>query len=296
MIGRHSSPPANPRPRPWLLALLVLGACAGASPAVEKLYRNAGEGDVKSQYLLAMRLTNGRGVSQDYGAGVQWFTKAALGGHAKAQYMLGVALSAGRGVEREQGKAVAWFERAVVQGHARAQYQLGDAHANGRGVDTEPAWAVRWLEMAAERGHLEAQFTLGVSFAAGLGVVEDNLAAAKWLMIAGKGGHAQGNKALESLTGKMTPGDAARAGRLAGGWSAGPRDLLTDVPTVRFVERALGRLGYDPGAIDGVAGPETRAAIEAYLRANGLAPGEDVTGDLLAGLRRGLAALQKPGS
>ena len=287
------------RPRPWLLALLVLGACAGSfgvSPAVEEMYRKAGEGDIQSQYLLAMRLTNGRGVSQDYGAGVQWFARSALGGHAKAQYMLGIALSAGRGVDRDGVSAVAWFERAAAQGHDRAQYQLGDAYANGRGVGKEPAWAVRWLELAAERGHVEAQFTLGVFFAAGLGVAVDTMAAAKWLMIAGKGGHAQGKEALEALTAKMTPVETARAGRLAAHWSAGSRESLADAPTVRFVERALRRLGHDTGGVDGVAGPETRAAIEAYRRTNGLAPGGEVTGDLVTDLRRGLAALDKPGS
>ena len=213
-----------------------------------------------------MRLTNGRGVSQDYGAGVQWFTRAALGGHAKAQYMLGVALSAGRGLDRDRGQAAAWFERAAVQGHARAQYQLGNTYATGRGVGKEPAWAVRWLELAAERGHPEAQFTLGVSFAAGLGVAVDNVAAAKWLMIAGKGGHARGKEALEALTAKMTSAEAARAGWLADQWSAGSRESLADAPTVRFVEGALKRLGFHPGGVDGDAGPDTRVAIEAYRR------------------------------
>lgn len=299
MIGRHSLVPANPWLRPWLLALLVLGACAGpfgASPAVEELYRKAGEGDVQSQYLLAMRLTNGRGVSQDYGAGVQWFTKSALGGHAKGQYMLGVALSAGRGVDRDFVAAIAWYERAAVQGHARAQYQLGDAYANGRGVGKEPAWAVRWLEMAAERGHVEAQFTLGVSFAFGLGVAVDTVAAATWLMIAGESGHAQGKESLEALAAKMTSAEVARSRRLAVRWPAGSRDSLAAAPTVRFVEHALKRLGYDPGGVDGEAGAEIRAAIEAYRRTNGLAPGGEVTEDLITDLRRGLAALDKPGS
>ena len=76
-------------------------AAFGVSPGVEEMSRTAGEGDIQSQYLLAVRLTNGRGVSTDYGAGVQWFARSALGGPAKAQYMLGIALSAGRGVDRD---------------------------------------------------------------------------------------------------------------------------------------------------------------------------------------------------
>ena len=122
------------------------------------------------------------------------------------------------------------------------------------------------------------------------------MAAEAWLMIAGEGGHGQGKEALEALAAKMTSAEVARSGRLAAQWQPGSRDSLAAAPTVRFVERALKRLGYDPGGVDGEAGAETRAAIEAYRNTKRLAPGGDATKDLIADLRRGLAILDKPES
>ncbi|MEL7604079.1 MAG: peptidoglycan-binding protein, partial [Bacillota bacterium] len=40
---------------------------------------------------------------------------------------------------------------------------------------------------------------------------------------------------------------------------------------VRVVQAALKAAGFDPGAIDGVYGPKTEAAVKAYQAANGLA-------------------------
>jgi membrane-bound lytic murein transglycosylase B len=44
-----------------------------------------------------------------------------------------------------------------------------------------------------------------------------------------------------------------------------------DPITVKNIQYALGRLGYDAGTADGSLGPRTRAAIERYQRDNGLA-------------------------
>ncbi len=41
--------------------------------------------------------------------------------------------------------------------------------------------------------------------------------------------------------------------------------------TVRDIQSNLARMGYDPGPVDGVAGPRTRAAIRRYQRDHGLA-------------------------
>src|SRR5262249_6134238 len=36
------------------------------------------------------------------------------------------------------------------------------------------------------------------------------------------------------------------------------------------LQKALKKLGYDPGAIDGISGPKTKAAIQKFQQANGL--------------------------
>jgi hypothetical protein len=56
-------------------------------------------------------------------------------------------------------------------------------------------------------------------------------------------------------------------------WTPGDADdtpTETDLFTVEGYQEALRVLGFDPGPIDGIAGPRTRAAAEAFQRAEGL--------------------------
>jgi peptidoglycan hydrolase-like protein with peptidoglycan-binding domain len=51
------------------------------------------------------------------------------------------------------------------------------------------------------------------------------------------------------------------------------------------LQRLLTRAGYDTGGTDGVIGARTRAAIEAWQRANGLPVTGEPSRELLARLR-----------
>lgn len=85
------------------------------------------------------------------------------------------------------------------------------------------------------------------------------------------------------------PGPArAAAGvlRLAQAEAVPARDL------VRAVQERLAALGYDPGPIDGVAGPKTRAAIGDFQTAAGLAPDGAASPALLARLNAALEAVK----
>jgi murein L,D-transpeptidase YcbB/YkuD len=63
---------------------------------------------------------------------------------------------------------------------------------------------------------------------------------------------------------------------------------------VAGIQKALQRLGFDPGQIDGVMGPDTRAAIKQFQEANGLAvdgiPGPKTQAALARALKAGAAA------
>ena len=85
------------------------------------------------------------------------------------------------------------------------------------------------------------------------------------------------------------PGPARAAAavlRLAQAEAAPARDL------VRAVQEGLAALGYDPGPIDGVAGPKTRAAIGDFQTAAGLAPDGAASPALLARLNAALEAVK----
>ncbi|PWJ12466.1 lytic murein transglycosylase [Jannaschia seohaensis] len=83
-------------------------------------------------------------------------------------------------------------------------------------------------------------------------------------------------------------GVAYLAGRIAGGGPLtqkfGPDEFGLDIDDRKELQRRLTAAGYDTQGDDGVIGPNSRAAIEAYQRANGLA----VTGDPSQGLLRAL--------
>lgn len=59
---------------------------------------------------------------------------------------------------------------------------------------------------------------------------------------------------------------------------------------VREVQRALARLGYAPGPVDGLMGPRTRSAIRAYQAAAGLTADGRLTPELERGIRADTAA------
>lgn len=52
--------------------------------------------------------------------------------------------------------------------------------------------------------------------------------------------------------------------------AAQPRVTLAASPLIRDVQSALTRAGYDPGPVDGLAGPRTSSAISTYQSDNGL--------------------------
>lgn len=55
--------------------------------------------------------------------------------------------------------------------------------------------------------------------------------------------------------------------------------------TVREAQQLLGRLGYSAGAADGVAGPQTRQAVQAFQRDTGLPANGAISSELLNELR-----------
>jgi peptidoglycan hydrolase-like protein with peptidoglycan-binding domain len=75
------------------------------------------------------------------------------------------------------------------------------------------------------------------------------------------------------------------------GWSAGPVRFGTGFhhpggsERVREVQQRLWRLGYQPGPIDGLFGPQTRAAVEWFQIKHGLAP-DGVVGPHTLGVLR----------
>ncbi|MCD7722112.1 MAG: hypothetical protein LUI09_07790 [Prevotellaceae bacterium] len=147
---------------------------------LDKLRRDAEQGDAEAQYALGFRYYNGDGVTQSYSEAVKWFTKAAAQGEDMAQFVLGGCYVGGYGVAQDVEEGVKWWRKAAVQGNADAQYWLGLSYANGTGVPESSTEAARWYAKAAEQGQADAQLSLGVCYDCGYGVTQDYTEAVKW--------------------------------------------------------------------------------------------------------------------
>ena len=86
-----------------------------------KVYVAAEEGDVESQYSLAVKYNKGDGVKQSRRRAAEWYRKAAEQGHLEAQYKLAYMYSEERGVEQNLPVAFKWYGKAAGQGHLEAQ-------------------------------------------------------------------------------------------------------------------------------------------------------------------------------
>ncbi|MES9965556.1 MAG: SEL1-like repeat protein [Candidatus Sedimenticola sp. 20ELBAFRAG] len=239
--------------------------------SVHEMHQSAEAGERESQYRLGMLYMSGKGVIQNYTTAAGWFEKAAEAGHVDAQFMWASALYSGVGAEQDHPKAVQWFLKSAKVGHKRSQYQLGDAYLNARGVVKDRAWAARWYGMSASQGHRDAQFSLGVLFARGIGLPINHMEAASWFKLAEMGGHEQASELLAKLQQKLSPASYRSALVRAERWKpAAKMKGYWNRPTVRYMQYALGRLGYSTGYADGIRGPKTDQAMGQFLNVRGL--------------------------
>jgi localization factor PodJL len=196
-----------------------------------------------------------------------------------------------------------------------AQFEVGVMYGYGRGVPQDDAEAVRWFRPAAEYGVPEAQFNLGVAYANGWGVPQDDVLAYMWFRLA-VARSPQGDEVRERAVAKrdevavrLSLAQRARGEELERNWQSGfaarsgggapaygdpgrrePPPTQRQVGPdpfrvalerqVRETQQLLAALGYDPGPVDGVIGPRTRAAVRAFQADAGL-PADGKTSDEL---------------
>lgn len=260
---------------------------AGVGPM--ELREAAANGDVRAQFEVAAILTEGRAVPQDYAAAAIWYERAAAAGFVPAQYRLGSLFENGNGVEKNLETAKLWYERAAEAGNRMSMHNLAAIYAGGQLGKQEFESAARWFEEAANRGMTDSQFNLGMLYARGLGVPQSLEDSFKWFGIAARSGDADAAKArddiarsldaetmtrLTDLVNNFKPAPITLAANFApiGTWSTtfDPGETIAARDIVASVQKALGRLGYDVGTPDGIAGAKTAAAIKAFEQATGM--------------------------
>ena len=79
---------------------------------IEKLVSDAEGGNVDAQFRLASRYHDGIGLSQDFGAAVNWYKKAAGQKHPEALRKIGLAYLDGEGGDKNPNQALYYFLEA----------------------------------------------------------------------------------------------------------------------------------------------------------------------------------------
>jgi TPR repeat protein len=140
-----------------------------------------------------------------------------------------------------------------------------------------PAEAVAIARENAEEGNVAAQFFLGYFLLSGTGVEMDEAEAAIWLRKASDGGYVRANPFLAEILERgeavaAAPEDAARLiWEALGEGDAVTVARLTDQlserrpEVIRFIQQKLRDAGVYKGRDDGIAGPGTVRAVQAYI-------------------------------
>ena len=122
--------------------------------SLEKLQKEAAQGDDKAQTKLGKLYSQGVGVQKNATKAFEWTQKAAIQGNADAQFKLGMMYLQGNGVSKDFDKAAEWWKKAVAQGQPDAQFFLG--MLNSRANDKVRAYA--WFILAEANGYGKSEF------------------------------------------------------------------------------------------------------------------------------------------
>jgi localization factor PodJL len=254
-----------------------------------ELRQAAASGNAQAQFEVAAIYTEGRVLEKDLEEAARWYERSAAQGFVPAQYRLGNLYEMGSGVEKNFEEARLWYQRSAEAGNRMAMHNLAALYAGGEMGEQQFELAAEWFARAAERGMTDSQFNLGMLYARGLGVEQDFEQSFKWFSLAAMSGDQDAAKARDDIAKSLSAEAVSRISDEVAGWTMQPVDLaanfapigtwsetfdpgepIANRDVIAKVQHALGRLGFDVGTPDGVAGPKTEEAIKAFERATGM--------------------------
>jgi len=107
-----------------------------------------------------------------------------------------------------------------------------------------------------------------------------------------QGKDSQGSTPQNSQTGAQPSAANAAPANTGGSASVAPQQPGggLDPATIRAIQTGLAKLGFDPGPANGVAGPQTRTAIQAFQQQNGMPADGEATPQLAQTIQQRIAA------
>jgi localization factor PodJL len=201
-------------------------------------------------------------------------------GYAPAQFYLAKLYEqGGENLPKDMVEARRWTERAAQGGDRKAMHNLALYYFEGQGGPKNSTTAAQWFRRAADLGLVDSQYNLGRLYEEGFGVSQNAAEAYKWFLIAGQAGDNDAAASAERIKDALSPAAQAVAERSASAFkpTAPTATASAAAPggaapaSVQTAQRALSRLGYYQGPMDGVASPALRLAVAAYQRDQGMA-------------------------
>lgn len=262
------------------------------SNAMKAYHLAADAGSGRAHFNLGYMYTLGQGAPQNPEAVKFHYLSAYEQGYSSAAYNLGILYSNGSLGTKDEVAATSWFLRAAEMGNLSAIAEYGRRLADGIGVLENDIEAAKWLERAANGGITVAQYNLALMYASGEGVSVNLVTAYKWANLAGAAGNDDAAALKTRIAARMSREEVNLAQRFSAEWTPQKgRDLFADAASsekdrsqieerdtnrelVGTIQKGLSELGYYSGLIDGIYGPQTKGAIEAFERASG----ERITG------------------
>ena len=137
-----------------LYCLMLISGCATTGPEIdESLQRKALEGNIRTQYEIAMKYYEARyalfGRKEYWEEAARWFGMAASQGDARSQYYLSVYFFT---VREDYSQSFELTRLAAHQGVADAQYSLGMHYAQAWGTPQDLVRAYKWIALANDGG------------------------------------------------------------------------------------------------------------------------------------------------
>ena len=184
----------------------------------QQLADAAAKGNPAAQFEMGIRLAEGRSVSVDNSAALQWFEKSAQQNLAPAQFRLAAMLERGLGADKNLKRAADIYAKAATQGHVRAMHNLGVLHAEG--LDGKPDYltAANWFRKAAEYGVGDSQYNLAILYARGMGVEKNLPIAWAWFTAAAAQGDKDSAQKRDEITQRLNGVQMTAAKALADGF------------------------------------------------------------------------------
>lgn len=255
----------------------------------KKIENKAFEGVPEAQHDMGAIYVSGHGnIKQDLDRAIIWFQEAADNGVSNAKYNLGVLYHQGMGVTENLKTAMQLYTEAANMGHPEAQYNLGIANIEGIGVPYNPQKAAQFFEKAARQNITEAAYNLGLIHENGLLGQQKPDIALTWYKHAADNGSPEAQSAMEQLAASLGVGmdDINRIIENVKKSNTSFPEIQDNKSLISKTQNELMRRGLYPGPVDGVMGPMTRNAIEAFQKAANL----NVTGEASVELLQYLSA------